>query len=162
MNPEPSPDRPPTSQAGYALIEVTFALSVFTIVMLGVAATTSLALRNEVIVREHQAASDAASAKLDEIATTPTNLLEAMWADTGFFVSTNDINLPPAEQLFEKFADDPFTLENEAMMAGHVQILVDPDNDGSTDLIEIRVLVAYRSIECVDRLVELVHRKVKS
>lgn len=149
------------SSAGLTVVEVTVALAVLTMLLVGVFGAMSVAMRADIAAREHRAASDAAFAQLERRLAEPDFEAVATEGADGFHV-TLDVagqgsrpKLAPAARTF--FDPGP----DEATMAGHVRVVRNPDRETppSDGLIEIRVTVAWRSHDGSDRRVDVASRR---
>ena len=144
-----------------SLLETTLSLVLLLVVLGAVFTSVNVASRSERNGRERQAAKAAANAALQELRVLPfeetprgVNL-----ESHAFAVSANSgagpFALPPASAAFE-----PLNTAAEDR-AGHVSVLEDPEGDGTAELLELRVVVAWRSTGGADERLELVTRRVK-
>lgn len=150
--------RTPSSRAGLTLIEITVALAVLSVMVLGLFSALSSSMAIEAATREHQAASEAAMREMDLQMSVPNiNLVTALQANPKEFhvqVKTGKTdaagalvvtNLPAAEVPIN--ADDVATAADESAMAGRVEVNSDPDGDGQVNLVEITVSVKWRTVK---------------
>ena len=145
--------------AGLSLIEVVVAVAMLGLFMLGSTATLANAQRAEGFTREHQHASEAAYRQLDLIMSTPSIDGIATGQRNGsdiatlaFHVAYQGANLIPADAAF--VPPNPEAGGGESTMAGHVRVVEldldgdgavdDYDLDGRADIVEVRVVVAWR------------------
>ena len=151
------------SRAGMTLIEVVTALAVLAVLLTGLFATLAAAQRTEVATREYQAASAAVYQRLEVVASHRSfSDTLTTWNGAAFHVPYHDdLPLPPAAT--------PLNAGADAEKAGRIEIVEvdvdgdgapdDFDGDGSADLIEIRVVAAWRSVDGSDRRVEALVRR---
>ncbi|MCO5168086.1 MAG: hypothetical protein M9894_17215 [Planctomycetes bacterium] len=121
------------------------------------------AAQAEALAREHQAASETAGRQLDLLLARP-DFEGLLGPPLAFHVHhpTRSGTLPPAaSEFFPLAANDPATPADESDMAGRVVTRRDPDGDGSTGLIEVRVTVAWRALDRSDQRVDLVTRRAR-
>lgn len=161
------------------LVEISVALVVLTVFVAGVFGTLNTAQRAEGFARAHQAASEAATLTLDELAALP---LEALLQNGLQDVPEYAFAVPYREGTFLQPADAAFVPLNPApgeAMPGHVQVLelddagvpallsgaapLDYDGDGLPDYVEIRVFVAWKDLSAggAPARVDLVTRRVR-
>lgn len=150
--------RGPASTAGLTLVEVTFAMAVLALVLVGVFSTVSVAQRATTYTKERQAASESAFEQLDLMMATPFNAMVDggfhVTLDTGRGTTTN--MRPAAPTFFSPGADD-------TSMAGHIRIVPlaagDPQGDGTSDLAEVRITVAWRAADDTNQRLDVVTRR---
>lgn len=146
--------------AAFSLVEVTVALGVLAMIFAGLIGSILTAERHSVAVREHQAASHAALARLDqEMATDFT----AFTGSFPVFITTGRLDasgtpmrarLMPAPNAF--FPGDAANPTN----AGHVTRTLNPEGNTGPDLMEIRVTVAWRCADGTSARVDVVGRRI--
>lgn len=154
--------RPSSSRrAALTLVEIMFALGILAILALSVFGTLAYAQRAETVAREHEAASDALVREVDLLLARPD--FDAIAGTTAPFPVTNPsgVGALPPSGLLPPLADDPGTPEDESAMAGRVEVVRDPDADGSANLLELRGIVAWRSGDGTDQRVDLVTRRAR-
>lgn len=141
------------------LLDVTAAMAVMAILILGLSATYGVALMSEQTAHYHQTASEYGQAQLDRVLDTPFDVVESTWNGTAFHVPVGDGYLKPASHSFyPRNPNDGSTIEDESQMAGHVFVTADPDGNGSTTLLEVRVVVAYKDARGEDERADFVAR----
>ena len=144
------------------LVELVTALAVLAVLLTGLFATHAAAHRTEVATRENQAASSAVYQRLDVVASHRSfSDTLTTWDGAAFHVPYQDLRLLPATA--------PLNAGVDAEKAGRIQVVEvdvdgdgdpeDYDGDGSADLIEIRVVAAWRSADGSDRSVEAMVRR---
>lgn len=171
-------------QRSMTLIEVAIATSVLSVLMLGLLSSLNVAQRSSFYVQERQAALEAAQRQLDLV--TSAGDIDAILRVPGvgsgaiknvteyaFQVPLRGSTLAPATATWLPLnADDPATSVDEREFAGHVRVIEDVDgdgvltsdedfdDDGAVDLIEVQVIVAWRSkaLDGADSQVELISR----
>lgn len=145
-------------RAGFTIIEVAVALALLAAVLVGVFSVLSVSLRADTAAREHRAASDAAFTQLELRLADDFDAVVRAPAQ-GFPVRVQaghgETHLTPAPTtFFDPEEDDP-------ACAGHVRVVSDPDGSGSSNLLEVRVTVAWRSHDGTDRRVDVVSRRAR-
>lgn len=147
-------------RTAFSLVEVTVALGVLSILFAGLIGAILTSASHATAVREHQAASQAALARLDQEMTAE---YSAFTGSFPVFVTTGRTNaagtalraqLTPAPSAF--FPQDAANPTN----AGHVTRTLNPDGNTGTDLMEVRVTVAWRSAAGGNARVDVVSRRI--
>lgn len=157
----------PRARAALSLVEIVFATSLLVILLAGLFATVGSSRTAEAMVRERQAASEAAITKLDELTSVGFDALEvgANQADRAFHAPYKGPTgavanlLPPRSTAPGVVASrdlngtDSSGVDRSAMV-GHVSISkpsdVPADRDGgaeSVDIVDISVYVVWTSID---------------
>jgi type II secretory pathway pseudopilin PulG len=133
------------------LIEVVIALGLLVVMLLGVAATLRSSQVSVALTTEHQAASREAFSQLDLVLATPFSSVLTLWDDATFDVTSPSTGaaLPPAVSL------------GAVREVGRIDVSVDPDSDGSSDLLEVRVTINWRDMLGNDRSLEAIGRKAE-
>lgn len=164
-----------SSRSGLTLIEIVMATAVLSIVLLGMFGAMDSSQRADVLTRERAAAAEACHSMLDSVLTGPMpgsgNALELAFAvnyDTG----NGNVPLKPATT----YPSDPWTFKGSgsgapmlagvavagvAIVKGGVNVGDGTPNEDNTNLIEARVLVAWRSADGSDQRVEATSRRVR-
>lgn len=167
------------ARGGLTLIEVVFAVGLLAIFLLGMFSTLATAMKSDALTREHQAASDAAMRQLDlvvsipnfptiqrSVGTTPVPAyaFEATYGPPRAGTPPKGTLTLPALATADVplNADDAGTAgADESTWAGRVVVVTDPDGDGSTDLVEVRVTVAWRAADNRPARVDVVSRRAQ-
>lgn len=138
--------------AGLTLVEVTVAMALLTTIVAGVAATLSSAQLASSSTRERQAVSAAAFRHLDLVVATDPEQIVAVWDGTAFDVPAG------VGGAFLAPATAPVNSGPDAGRPGRIAVVADPEGDGSGDLLEVRVTVAWRSLLGGDRTLAFASR----
>lgn len=158
-----SPSRP-TRRAALTLVEVAVSLGVFSILVLGLMAAMSAGLGHAHVTREHQAASEAAQTELDLAMAQPYDAISNIQKPfpVRYALGTVDVNGIPITALVKPARSTFYPVDASApTFAGHVTSVRDPDANGSVDLLELRVVVAFRGADDTDYRVDLVARRTR-
>ena len=150
------------------LIEVVMAAGLLMVLLSGLFASLATARRVEVLTRERQAASEAASRVLDRL-TADTQFGDLVRGTEvpvyAFDVPYGPTSLPAAQAAYwPRNLDDPDTAADESAFAGHVSVTDlaidgDYDGDGVADAVDVRVTVAWRSVDGSNQRVDLIVRR---
>lgn len=170
------------------LVEVAVAAAVLAVFLLGIFSALGVARRAQVLTRERQVASEAAHAKLDELAATPFDELVPLAGqgfsarhafDVGYRFEDPDADgLAAATISLAAVAtaedplnpDDPATAADEAGFAGRLRVSDDGDGDGLpddlddddvTDRLELQAIVVWRGADGAPQRLELVTRRTR-
>lgn len=141
---------------GFTLVEIVVAMALMAVLLLGLSVTLVHSQQSEVWSREHQAVSEAAFTQLDLVRSTPFATIStnggADVAAYAFNVRYQGSTLRPADAAFEALNAAP-----NAAMPGHVRVIDrgDYDGDGTQDLYEIQVVVAWRSAKLGNQRVRI-------
>jgi hypothetical protein len=151
---------PRATSRGLTLVEVVVATGVLSVVITSMFSVLGSFQRTEVMTRERQAASQAAFRHLDLVGASSFGSLSS-WNGAAFDVPYNETLLPGPSV--------PINTGADADRVGRVVIVdVDLDGDGSaedydgdsvSDLVEIRVTCAWRSVDGQDASFEAVTRR---
>lgn len=170
------------------LVEVAVAAAVLAVFLLGIFSALAVARRAQILTRERQVASEAAHAKLDELAATPFDELVPL-AGQGFTARhAFDVGYrfedPEADGLAEATSslpaiataeaplnpDDAGTAADEARFAGRLRVSDDGDGDGLpddldddevADRLELHAIVVWRGVDGAPQRLELVARRTR-
>lgn len=164
-----APQQQLSSRGGLTLVEIVMAAGVLSVVLLGMFGAMNTSQKSDVLTRERAAAAEACHAMLDSMLTGPVpgvgSPLEVQFAvsyDTG----NGSVSLEPAAT----YPSDPWTFTGGTQptmtMAGIAVAKVgvnigDTANEVNDDLMEVRVLVAWRAADGTDQRVEAVSRRVR-
>lgn len=170
-SPEEGPQLARGPRDGLTLIEVVFAVGLLAIFLLGLFSTLAMSMKSDALMREHQAASNAALRQLDAIVAIPNFPTIQVSAGTtpvpayafhATFGENGTLTLPAMATLDVPLnADDTGTPSDESQMAGRVVVVADPDADGSTGLVEVRVTVAWRGADNRLARVDVISRRAQ-
>lgn len=158
---------PPGAQGrdGLTIVEIVLALGVLSIFLTGIFAAMLHAQRADVLTRERAAASEACFRELDRVMGNPSFALIAdvtdsfeVRYDTGRSAAGEPLSVPlePADPYPAELASRP----NPAH-AGTVVTVQDPDGDGSADVLEVRVTVAWRAVDGSNQRIDAVARRLQ-
>ncbi len=159
--------RRPSAREALTLIEVVIAVAILSVILLGMFSAIASAQQADRLTREHAAVSEAAFNVMDEMLTggvpedgDPARVLQfPVTINTG----RGQVDLLPARS----FPTDLWTLAGATAPApvtepGVAVAYIKVDGDAAnTDLMEVRVLVAWQSADGSDQRVELVSRRVR-
>jgi hypothetical protein len=170
-------------RAGLTVVEVAFALGVLMILLAGLFTTLSMSRSAEEAAREDQAATEAVFRVQDDLAALPYDTLIQAALDTdedplagwvavpqfafGVQRARGGQDMAPASDDFEPLNIDwPDSVRDESTLVGHVYLRQDPDDHGadgepSENLLEIRVIAAWRAADGGERRVESVTRRTR-
>lgn len=158
----------PGGRGGLTLIEVVIAAGVLSLIILGMFSAMNAAQRADVLTRERAAASEACHAMLDSMLTGPVPIAgEAVEVTFPVMYETGNgsVALRPATP----YPSDPWTFIGEPQptmtMAGvavaRVGVNIGTTNEANDDLMEVRVMVAWRAADETDQRVEAVSRRTR-
>lgn len=150
---------------GLTLIEVVVAAGVLSVILLGTFSAVSAAQRSDVLTRERAAASEACFAMLDAVLTGPVPAAGEALAITfpaSYDTGRGSVDLRPADP----FPSEPWTFIGESppatvTQAGIAVARVGVDGAANEDLMEVRVLVAWRAADGTNQRVEAVSRRLR-
>jgi len=160
--------RSPRSRGGLTLVEVVMAAGVLSVVLLGMFSAMNASQQSDVLTRERAAASEACHAMLDSMLTGSVpgagTALEVQFP-VNYATGNGNVALEPAAA----YPSDPWTFIGQTQptmtVAGvavaKVGVNVGTTDEANDDLMEVRVLVAWRAADGTDQRVEAVSRRVR-
>lgn len=146
------------------LVEIAVSLALLAVLLTGVFATLAAAQRAEIATREHQAVSAAVFKRLDVVASHPSfSGTLTTWNGATFHVRYGEHVLQPATSPLNAGANREKVgrIEVVAVDVDGDDVPDDYDGDGSPDLIEIRIVVAWRSGDGSDRQYDALVRRAR-
>jgi type II secretory pathway pseudopilin PulG len=155
--------KPASRREALTLVEILFALAVLSILLLGVFATLATAQKASIMARERAAASESCFRQLDLVLANPT--FDAVADTSGVFEVEYDTGRGGVHLAA---AADPYPTELESVRPpashdkpGTVVTVRDPDGDGSAGVLEVRVTVAWRSVDNTNQRLDAVARRLR-
>lgn len=151
-----------SARSGLTLVEIVFAAAILSLFLTGLFAAMSASMTSEAMVREHQAASEAAGQQLDSFLTDPN--LQFQDAETYFDVQvkTGKANPGAAEDLLR--VADPLPAGWAQARPGRVQVDQNPTVNGvalGNNVVRITASVVWRSRNDSTGRIDLVTLRVR-
>lgn len=152
---------------GLTLVEIVMAVAVLSIFLVGMFATLANAQLADVLTRERAAASEAAFTMLDTVMTSDFDLManRSLAFDVEF--DTGRSGAQPRLAPARTFPTDVWTSMGQTPPAtittpGVVVTRTGVDGDpGNADLMEVRVMVAWRASDGTDQRIDVTTRRVR-
>jgi type II secretory pathway pseudopilin PulG len=141
-------------------VEIVFALAVMIMLLTGLFASMLHSQKTDVLTRERAAASEACFAAMDAFLANPAAIGNGTATfDVSYDSGRSSAGLPVVYTLRPALTY-PVARPVGSTGAGTVTIINNPDANGNTGLVEVRVTVAWRAADNTDARVDAVARKV--
>lgn len=157
----------PRGRDGLTLVEIVIAVAILSVFLVGMFATMASAQRADVLTRERTAASEAAFTMLDTIMTSDFDLMSNRTLTFNVEFDTGRAGTQPFLAPAASFPTDVWTSWGQTApttfpTAGVVVTRTGVDGDaGNTDLMEVRVMVAWRAFDGTDQRLDVTSRRVR-
>lgn len=154
-------------QDGLTLVEVVMSVGVLSVILLGMFSAMASAQRTDALTRERAAASEAAFNMLDAVLSGPVPAAgEFVELPFNVEVDTGKAGTLPVLRPANPFPTSPWTFIGQpapspVMQAGIAVARVGVDDGNDVDLMEVRVLVAWRAADDTNQRIELVSRRLR-
>lgn len=162
--------RAPRGRDGLTLVEIVMAVALLSIFLLGMFTTLANAQRADMLTRERAAASEAAFTMLDTVLTSDFDLMSNRTLAFNVEFDTGQSGTQPFLTRAKTYPTDiwtelgqtaPTSITTAGVAVTQTAVEDFTGDTGNSDLMEIRIMVAWRACDGSDQRIDVTTRRVR-